>query len=67
MLEVGLSLRGQHVVGAFKDHIGGEHLPKSITLDHGSEFTSKAVEAWAFYRGAELDFTRPGKPTDNGH
>ena len=28
---------------------------------------SKAVEAWAFYRGVQLDFTRPGKPTDNGH
>ena len=28
---------------------------------------SKAVEAWAFYRGVQLDFTRPGKPTDNSH
>ena len=34
---------------------------------YGTEFTSKAVEAWAFYRRVELDFTRPGKPTDNGH
>ena len=28
---------------------------------------SKALEAWAFYRGVQLDSTRPGKPTDNGH
>jgi putative transposase len=34
---------------------------------HGSEFTSKALEAWAYTRGVQLDFTRPGKPTDNGH
>ena len=34
---------------------------------YGTEFTSKAVEAWAFYRGVELDFTRPGTPTDNAH
>ena len=34
---------------------------------YGTEFTSKAVEAWAFYRGVEPDFTQPGKPTNNGH
>ena len=28
---------------------------------------SKAMEAWALPRGVQLDFTRPGKPTDNGH
>ena len=67
LLEVGLSLTGKHVVGAFEDTIGETGLPKSLTVDHGTEFTSKAVEAWAFYRGVELDFTRPGKPTDNGH
>ena len=67
LLEVSFSLTGRHVVGAFEDTIGDANLPKSITVDHGTEFTSKAVEAWAFYRGVELDFTRPGKPTDNGH
>ena len=41
--------------------------PRSITLDHGTEFTSRALEDWAYARGVALDFTRPGKPTDNGH
>jgi len=67
LLDVGFSLTGQHVVGAFEDHVGEADLPKSLTVDHGTEFTSKAVEAWAFYRGVELDFMRLGKPTDNGH
>ena len=39
----------------------------SITVDHGTEFTSKALEAWAFERGVKLDFTHPGKPMENGH
>ena len=26
---------------------------------------SRALEDWAFYRGVQLDFTRPGKPTEN--
>jgi len=41
--------------------------PVSITCDHGTEFTSRALEAWAYDRGVQLDFTQPGKPTDNGH
>jgi putative transposase len=40
---------------------------RSLTLDHGTEFTSRALEDWAFARGVELDFTRPGKPVDNAY
>ena len=39
----------------------------SITVDHGTEFTSKALEEWAYQRGVKLDFIHPGKPTENGH
>ena len=41
--------------------------PRSITVDHGIEFTSRALEDWAHARGVALDFTRRGKPTENGH
>ena len=41
--------------------------PESITVDHGTEFMSKALEDWAWRRGVKLDFIRPGKPTENGH
>jgi transposase InsO family protein len=33
----------------------------------GTEFTSKALEEWACHRGVKLNFTHPGKPTENGH
>lgn len=26
----------------------------------------KALDEWAYRRGVKLDYTRPGKPTDNG-
>ena len=66
-LECDVSLTGRKVVAAL-EQVGGEAgYPASITVDHGTEFMSKAVEAWAFYRGVQLDFTRPGKPTDNSH
>ena len=31
----------------------------------GSEFISRDLDLWAYQRGVELDFSRPGKPTDN--
>ena len=42
-------------------------VPSSITVDHGTEFMSKALEDWAWRRGIKLDFIRPGKPIENAH
>jgi len=39
--------------------------PTRIRVDNSTEFTSKALNRWAYDRGVRLDFTRPGKPTDN--
>lgn len=40
-------------------------LPKRIQVDSGSEFIPKALDKWAYEHGVQLDFSRPGKPTDN--
>jgi putative transposase len=40
-------------------------LPSIIKVDNGSEFISKVMDKWAYECGVELDFSRPGKPTDN--
>ena len=37
--EVSFSLTVTHVVGEFEDQIGETNLPKSITVDHGTEFS----------------------------
>jgi len=39
--------------------------PKRIKCDNGTEFISKELDLWAYTNGVELDFSRPGKPTDN--
>jgi putative transposase len=47
--------------------IGDGPAPRSVTVDYGTEFRPRALEDWAYRRGAQLDFMRSGKPTDNGH
>ncbi len=63
-LEADYSLTGQSVVEAMNDI--ARDLPYAITVDHGTEFTSKVLDEWCYLRGVKLDFIRPGKPTENG-
>jgi putative transposase len=67
ILEVGQSMSGRAVAEALDRVIAKHGKPKSITVDHGTEFTSRALDEWAYRRGVALDFIRPGKPTENGH
>ena len=39
--------------------------PKRIRVDNGPEFAGKLLDPWAYLNGVELDFSRPGTPTDN--
>jgi putative transposase len=34
---------------------------------YGSEFTIRILDLWAYHNGVTIEFSRPGKPTDNGH
>src|SRR5690606_30265669 len=38
---------------------------QSIRVDNGSEFISRDLDLRAYQKGVVLDFSRPGKPTDN--
>lgn len=66
VLEVGFRLTGSSVVEALSRVGKTVRLPACITVDHGTEFTSRALDFWAWENKVQLDFTRPGKPTDNG-
>lgn len=60
------SIKGEDVVGVMQRvvHEYGHH-PGRIQVDNGSEFISKALDHWAYQNKVTLDFSRPGKPTDN--
>ena len=64
-IEVRQSFRGSDVVEALERASREVGYPKTIRLDNGPEFISRELDLWAFLRGVTLDFSRPGKPTDN--
>lgn len=41
--------------------------PRSIRVDNGPEFAGRLLDQWAYLNKVELDFSRPGKPTDNAY
>jgi len=60
-------IRGEHVAGFLDSIVQRRGLPKSIYVDNGPEFVSKALDKWAYEKKVTLDFSRPGKPTDNAY
>jgi putative transposase len=58
---------GGHQVAEVLTRVGVQRgLASVITVDHGTEFTSRALDHWAYRNHVQLDYIRPGKPTDNG-
>ena len=64
-IEVNGSLGGQRVVEVLARLALNGRKPRTISVDNGPEFTSRRLDQWAYLNGVELDFSRPGKPTDN--
>jgi putative transposase len=36
-----------------------------LVMDNGPEFSGRALDTWAYARGVQLRFIRPGKPIEN--
>ena len=65
-LLTGQSLKGSDVQQELSNIVLCEGaIPERIQCDNGSEFISKEVDRWAYENKVTLDFSRPGKPTDN--
>ena len=58
-------IRGIDVVGVLGRVVAEHGLPRMIQVDNGPEFISKDLDLWAYWNRVKLDFSRPGKPTDN--
>ncbi len=66
VIELDGRLTGERVA-AILDRLGRKRgLPEKIRVDNSSEFTGKVLDQWAYVNKVRLEFSRPGKPTDNG-
>jgi putative transposase len=65
VLDPRFSYRGEDVVATLDRVCGQIGYPKTIRVDQGSEFISRDMDLWAYQHGVTLDFSRPGRPTDN--
>ena len=64
-LEPRFNFSGADVVRVLEGVCKEVGFPATIRVDQGSEFVSRDLDLWAYQRGVTLDFSRPGKPTDN--
>jgi putative transposase len=66
-IEVDTSLPALRVVRVLEKLRIGRGLPVRIVIDHGTEFTSKALDQWAYENKVILHFITPGRPMENGY
>jgi putative transposase len=66
-IEAGQSLKGDDVVSVLNRIRQARTVPKMLFCDNGAEFTSQIMDLWAYQNDVQIDFSRPGKPTDNAH
>lgn len=64
---IGQRIRGCEVVEVLERIVKDHGRPRTIRVDNGPEFISKDVDLWAYWNHVTLDFSRPGKPTDNAY
>jgi putative transposase len=64
-IEVDPGIKGEQVAAVVGRLALLRGAPRAIRVDNGPEFVSKALDRWAYENGVTLDFSRPGKPTDN--
>ena len=64
-IEVGQRLKGEDVVATLDRILSTRGKPKFLFVDNGSEFSGRMLDLWAYHHKVRIDFSRPGKPTDN--
>ena len=59
------NIKGDQVAVLMSQLAATRGVPRRLQTDNGSEFVSKALDRWAYENQITMDFSRPGRPTDN--
>lgn len=60
-----VNFRAAQVVEVLDQLVRTRGKPKSLRVDNGPEFAGRLLDHWAYLNKVEVDFSRPGNPTDN--
>lgn len=64
---VDTSLSGKRVVRELSSLVADKGIPKAITSDNGTEFTSNAILKWSQESCINWQYIQPGKPMQNAY
>ncbi len=64
-LEAALGFKSTQVVEVLRALVSDRGKPERIHCDNGPEFVSLQLDQWAYWNRVKLDFSRPGRPSDN--
>lgn len=64
-IEVGKRLRAEDVVSVLNRLVAQRRVPRFLFADNGSEFSGLLLDMWAYHHKMHIDFSRPGRRTDN--
>jgi putative transposase len=67
VIDAAASLPGTRVVRVLDELAEIRGLPETIVIDNGPEFTSRALDEWAYRRKVRLLFITPGRPIENAY
>ncbi len=66
-IEIDLSLPAQRVIRVLERLVSRRGQPQKLRMDNGPEFISITLAQWAEEHSIELEFIKPGKPTQNSY
>jgi putative transposase len=66
-IAVDFGISGAYVARVLDQIAQFRGLPKAIRTDQGPEFTSRALDSWAYSKGVDLKLIAAGKPTQNAY
>jgi len=66
-IEVASSLPSSKVISILDTLALERGLPQAITVDNGTEYTSKIIQQWSKEKAVHLDYIAPGRPMENGY
>ncbi|WP_265389981.1 IS3 family transposase [Klebsiella pneumoniae] len=64
-IEIDLNIPAQRVVRVLDRIVANRGYPLKMRMDNGPELVSLALAQWAEEHGVQLEFIKPGKPTQN--